>query len=325
MAVYDPRGGGNVHIDKVLTNISVGYPNNGFIADRIAPPVRVAKQTDKYYVHGREGWVLEPGSDLRAPGGQASEIPGLTVSTDQFFCQEHALEIPVTDEEREMVDSPLAPDREGTELITDKLLLGRELIVRDLSTTAANYAAGYSTTLSGTTQWSDYTNSNPITAFKVARRTVHAGLFIEPNNHVFPYQVMSILEDHPQIIDRIKYSQAAVITEDIIGRVMGFGTAIVPGAGYNTARMGQAAALGYIWGKDVFSFYNPPSPGLKTPAFMYEFVWPIGGQVQTIDRRREENRISDILRVRRRYDHKFIVINGSNLSTAGYIFKAAVA
>lgn len=325
MAVYDPRGGGNVHIDVVLTNISVGYPNNAFIADQIAKPVRVARQTDKYYVHGREGWAVEPGSDLRAPATRAQEIPGLTVSTDSFFCQEHALEIRVADEEREMVDNPLNPDREGTELITDKLLLQRELIVQALATTAANYAAGYSTTLSGTSQWSDFTNSNPITAWRVAQRQIHSGLFVEPNTHVIPYQVMSYLEDHPKIIERIQYTQAAILTPEIIARVLGIGNVVVPGAGYNSARMGQTATLAYIWGKDVLSFYQPDTPGLKTPAFMYEFVWPIGGQVQVIDRRRDADTISDIIRIRRRYDHKFIVVNGSNLSTAGYIWKAAVA
>lgn len=325
MAVYDPRGGGNAHFDKVLTNISVGYPNNAFIAEFFAPTVPVTKQSDKYYIHGREGWVLEPGSDVRAPGSAANRIPGLQLSTDTYFCVEHALEIGVTDEERENADSPLAPDREGTELVTDKLMLARELAVRDLVTTAANYATGYTTTLSGTTQWSDYTNSDPIPAFKVARTAIHAGLFLEPNHHVFPYQVMSILEDHPDFIERIKYSQAGIITQDIIARVLGIGSMVVPGAGYNTARMGQTESLAYIWGKDVMTFYNPQSPGRKTPAFMYEFVWKIGGAVQTVDRRRDGDNIQDLIRVRRRYDHKPICVDGSGKFTAGYLFKNAVA
>src|SRR3954447_16733075 len=162
MAVYDARGGRNTHIDVVLSNISVGWPNNGFVGPALFPQVLVKKQSDKYYVFGRESWAVDPSGDVRAPGAVANEIPGLEVSTDQYFAKEHSLQIPVTDEERENVDSPLAPDRDGTELVTSKILLGREVAIQALVTTAANYGSGYSATLAGTQQWNDYTNSTPI-------------------------------------------------------------------------------------------------------------------------------------------------------------------
>ena len=38
-----------VHIDAALTNLSVGYQNPAFIADRLAPVVPVRKQSDKYF------------------------------------------------------------------------------------------------------------------------------------------------------------------------------------------------------------------------------------------------------------------------------------
>lgn len=325
MAVYDPRGGGNVHIDKVLTNISVGYQNNSFIAEELAPSVRVRKQSDLYYVYGREGWVLEPGSDVRAPGTEANEIPGLEVSTESYFAQEHALQIAVTDEERENADSPLSPDRDGTELVTDKLLLQRELIVRNLVQTAANYATGHSVTLAGTTQWS-HTSSTPIEALKVGRRAIHGKIFTEPTKTIIPWQVMSIVEDHADFVERIKYSQAGVITADIIGTIAGISNIIVPGVGTNTARMGQTATLGYLWGDDVIMAYVPMRAGLKIPAFMYEFTWGYGsGQQQIVDRWREEKRGADVIRVRRRYDHKFMAKDGSDKSIAGYIMKDAIA
>src|SRR4051812_44359295 len=100
MAVYSPTASGNVHIDQVLTQISLGFPNNGLVAEALFPTVVVRKQSDKYYVFGREAWVPESG-DYRAPGTEANEIPGLKVSTDTYYAQEHALQMAVTDEERE--------------------------------------------------------------------------------------------------------------------------------------------------------------------------------------------------------------------------------
>jgi hypothetical protein len=327
MAVYDPRGGGNVHIDQILTNISVGFPNNDFVGDVLAPAVPVRKQSDIYYTHGREGWVLEPGSDVRAPGTEASEIPGMTVSTNPYFAIEHALEIAVTDEERENADAPLSPDRDGTELVTSKIMLGRELTIRNIVQSVGNYVSGYSLDLSGspTLQWDAYATSNPIGDVKTARRKIHGGLFIHPTVGIFPYQVMAALEDHPDFIERIKYSQTAVVTPDLIARLFMIPRIVVPGVGHNTARMGQAESLAYLWGKDVIIAYVPPRPGLKIPAFMYEFVWTFpGGQRQVTERWREQKRVSDMIRVRRRYVHKLIAVDGSGDSFAGYLINEAV-
>lgn len=326
MAVYDPRGAGSVHIDVALSNISVGFPNNGMVGDALAPVVRVNKQSDLYYTFGREGWL--PEDDYRAPGSEAVEIPGLAVSTTPYFCNERAMQIAITDEERQNADTPLSPDRDGVELVTSKLLLRRELRIKTAVHTTGNYHTGHSTTLSGTDQWSDYVNSDPIGDMKTALRKVHSVLFMEPNLAVIPYEVMSILEDHPDFIERIKYSQPGVITADIIASVVGLQRIIVPGLGYNSAANPNAAvSLGYLWAKNVVFAWVPPRAGLKTPAFMYEFNWRFpGGREQVAIRWRENPRESDIVRVKRRYDHQFIAVDGgTGGSIAGYLIVNAIA
>jgi hypothetical protein len=322
--VYNPSGSGNVHIDQVLTQISVGFPNTGLVGNVLYPPVTVRKQSDKYYVFGREAWL--PEDDIRAPGTEANEIPGLQLSLDTYYAQEHALQIPVTDEERENADAPLSPDRDGTELVTGKILIGRELVQKNIATTAANYAPGMTTTLVGTAQWNDYTNSTPIADIKTGRRAINGQIFLDPTVAIFPYQVMSTLEDHPDFIERIKYSERAVITPEIVAALFGLPQIVVPGAGINTANPGQAPALGYIWGKDVLLAYVPPRAGMRIPAYAYEYVWGFNGSTpQIVDRWREERRASDIVRVRRRYDHKMVAVDANGLSIAGYLIKSAIA
>lgn len=324
MAVYDPRGSTPVHIDQVLTQISLGYPNLGLVGDVLAPTVRVAKQSDLYYVFGREGWL--PEDDYRAPGEEATEIPGLSVSTNPYFAREYALQIAITDEERENADRPLDPDRDGTELVTSKLVLRREKRIKDLVTATASYHTGHSVTLAGTDQWSDPA-STPIADLKAGLRKVHSVLFMEPNLAIIPYEVMSVLEDHADFIERIKYSMPGIITADIIASVVGLQRIVVPGVGFNSGVPGGTQTLGYMWGKDVVLAWVPPRAGLKTPAFMYEFVWRYpGGQAQVATRWREEKRKSDIVRVSRRYDLKFIAKDaGTGGSIAGYLIKAAIA
>jgi hypothetical protein len=323
MAVYNPNGGGNVHIDKILTQISIGWPNNGFVGEALFPSVGVAKQSDLYYVFGREGWLPERG-DERAPGTEANEIPGIQVSTNPYYAKEHALQIAVTDEERENADSPLSPDRDATELVTSKIMLGRELAMKTLATTAANYATGNSITLSGVDQWDsgDVTGSDPIADTRLGIITMHSKLFLRPNTMVIPFQVMSALEDHPKFLNRIIYSERGIFSQDLLAALFHIDKFIVPGVGYNTAvNYGAAETLGYVWGDDVILAYVPDRPGMKTPAFGYEFRW---GQ-QFVDRWREEKRASDVIRIRRRYDLKNVALDGSGKNVAGYIIKNTLA
>lgn len=325
MAAYSPTGAGGVHVDVVLSNISIAWPNSNLVGGQLFPAVTVRKQTDKYYIFGREAWLPEAG-DVRAPGAEANEIPGLAVSLDQYYAQEHALQIAVTDEERENADAPLAPDRDATELVTSRVMLGRELAMQVKATTAANYASTNTTTLSGTAQWNDYVNSDPINNLRTGKTAVHNRIFMDPTLGVFPYQVMVTLEDHPDFLERIKYSERAIFSPELLSAVLGIGKIVVPGAGYNSAHEGQPATLGYVWGKDVILAYVPPRAGLKIPAFGYEFQW--GNQM--VDRWREEKRKSDLLRVSRRYDLKLPAQGDpgtadAGLAIAGYLIKTAIA
>lgn len=325
MAVWQPSGSGSVHIDKVLTNISLGWPQQGLVGENLFPVVQVQKQSDKYYIFGRESWLPEQ-DDLRAPGTIANEIPGMALSTDTYYAQEHALQIPVTDEERQNADSPLSPDRDATELVTSKVLLGRELKMYNFVSNVSNYATGNSTTLSGTSQWSDYTNSDPIGAIRGAIRQVNSKIFMDPNTIIMPYQVYSILQDHPKIYQRIMYAEKAIVTVDLLKEIFGIENIIVPGVGVGSGNPGQTMTISYLWGKDVILAWVPPRPGLKIPAFGYEFVWGYGGATaQQVDRWREEPRKSDLLRVSRRYDLKFIATDTTSKAVAGYLFKSAVA
>ncbi|HVI77445.1 MAG TPA: hypothetical protein VM715_04665 [Candidatus Acidoferrum sp.] len=324
MAVYNPTGMQNVHIDVALTQISIGFPTTGLVADRLTPAVPVGRISDKYYVFPREGWF--PEDDIRAPGTEANEIPGLHVSTDTYYAQEHALQIPVTWEEREEADNPITPDQDATELVTSKILLGREITIKNLVTTVANYATGMSATLSGTAQWNDFANSNPIGDVKGGRIAIHNQIFLDPNMMIIPWQVMIVLEDHPDFIERIKYSERGIVSQELISALFQIPEVVVPGTGIQTSAAGQAVTLGYLWAKDIVMAYVPARPGQKIPAFAYEFVWGYpGAGAQAVERWSEIRRKSDLVRVGRRYDVKMTAVDASNKSIAGYVIKSAVA
>ena len=324
--VWDAAGAGDVHVDQVLTNISVGWLTDiADVASVLFPGVPVSKQTDKYYVFGRETWQPEPWGDLRAPGQPAVEIPGMKLSTDSYYTQEHALAHPVTPEERSNADSPLNPDTEAVELVTSKIVLGRELAAREIAHNEDNYLAEHVTTLSGGDQFNDYDNSEPMDVFRDAKRTFHSNMFVTPNVAVLPWLVMHWLEDHPEFRERIKYTQAATPSRDVVASMLGIDRIVVPGQGYDKANPGQSMDLDYLWLNHVILAWVPPNPGLKMPSFGYEFVWRPHGVDQYSDRWWSNERKADIIRVGRNYDLKLIAKDeDQEKSLAGYLIKDAV-
>jgi hypothetical protein len=211
-------------------------------------------------------------------------------------------------------------------LVTTKVMLGREVEMKNLVTTAANYPAGSVVTLSGTAQWNDYVNSDPVKNFKDRVRAQMALFMPRPNTAIIPWEVMTQLEDHPDFIERIKYSERGILTQDIIGSIFGIQRMIVPGVGYNTANPGQTEALGFLWGKDVLLAYVPPRAGRGIPAFAYEFAWKYpGGQAQIVDRWREDGRVSDVIRFRRRWDLKMVALDANGKALGAQLIKNAVA
>ena len=49
----------DVHIDRAMSNMSVGYRNQNYIAEQVFPRVPVQKKSDYYFVFPREAWFLD--------------------------------------------------------------------------------------------------------------------------------------------------------------------------------------------------------------------------------------------------------------------------
>jgi hypothetical protein len=137
---------------------------------------------------------------------------------------------------------------------------------------------------------------------------------------------MSVLEDHPDFIERIKYSERGILTPEIIGAILGMQSIVVPGTGVAAGNPGQTLTVGYLWGDDVVMAYVPSNPGQKIPAYGYEFTWGFGGgNKQVVDRWREDRRKSDVIRCSRRYDVKMTALDASSKQIAGYLIKNATS
>lgn len=307
----------SVHYDVALTNVSLAYGNPGFIARDLAPEVGVRNQSDRYFIHdpGRESFRTT--ADFRAPGTEAGEVD-FALSTDSYYCDDHALESALPDEERDNSDSPLQPRVDRVEFLTEKILLNQEANLA--ATLRADGALPETDLAGGGNEWDD-AQVDPVSHVEAARSAILAAAQVTPNTLVLPHAVYTKVRNHPAIIERVKYSGLGVVGTGILAELFDVERVLVARSFRNTAARGQEPSLEPIWGRDVLLLHVPRRVSLKTVAPVLTFVWgnalgsSRGSSVQTW---REERRKATMIRVQKYYDQKIIAPG------AGYILRNAI-
>lgn len=302
----------NTYVDKALTNVSVKYTNNQFKADEIFPVLEVDKKTGVYYVYDKSNLRKE---DSRRVGSAKTAEAGRNMSKTSYGpLDEHALKTGVTKDEMDNYDSPLSPMVDATEHVTEKMAIEKEV---DLATDLANTAiVTQNTTLSGTSQWSDYANSDPFTNIEAGLTAVRKNGVVEPNTAVMSQTVWDKIKHHPDLLDRVKWSNRGVLTTAIFADLIGVQNVIVCPAVYNTVDEGQTDSLDYIWGKHFWVMHVTPRPGLKTVSGGYHLTLKNG---RYVDRWQDEDTKTEWVRANDYYERKIIAVE------AMYLIKNAVA
>jgi hypothetical protein len=305
-----------VHVDQALTNVSIAYHNAQFVADQVFPTIPVAKQSNKYFIYSKDRFRIV--DDARRPGARANEI-NWTLSTDTYFAEGHALAQAIPDELRANADQAIDVDVDTTETLTDLIYLQREMGLAKAATDPT--VVTQSTTLSGTSQWSDFTNSDPIAAVEAQKATIQMQIGQPPNALLVSYPVFLELRQHPKIIDLFKYTQVGVLQPDHLKSAFNVDYFLIGGAINNTAKEGDPDNFQYVWGKNAVLFYKPPAPGRRTISMGYQFTWLFGANTGgfLVKRYRDESRTADVVEVQLYYDPKAVA------PSAAYLWQSAVA
>ena len=287
----------DVHVDQMLTNVSVAYKNQSYVADEAFPILPVSKQSNIIPSYDQSYWFRDE-AKMAAPGSEVAVADYAVTTTDTYFCYRHRLGRLVLDEIRDNADAPFNLEREATEFLTDKLMLRRE--VNFVSNMFA--ASVWTTDVTGGTnftQWSNYAGSSPVVDVANYRDTVESLIGREPNKMIVGKQVHLQLKNHPDLIDLIKYTQRGQITPELIASLLELDRYLVGRAIYTTTKEGTAeSSVSYsrVWGKHALLIFTPPSPSLMTPSAGYTVVWQrVAGAVQYMQRFRREEQEADLL------------------------------
>lgn len=312
-----------MHVDAVLTNLSVAYKNAEYIADRIFPMIPVKKQSDKYYIYKKGAWFRDE-AGLRAPGAAAPK-GGYELSTDSYFADEYAWDTPVPKEDIENADTPLEPLQTGTEFSTEKVLMKKERLVAGKVLTTGNWT--FNLDVQGLWEPVGATNTflDSILDYKESMRK-RIGRY--PNRLVLDAGSFRKLKKVEAILERIKYTgtqgKPADVTLQTLAALLELDSIILGTAIYSTAK--EAKGGDDFNGVDIwevnagkgsaFLYYCPDRPALKTPSAGYIYNWPSTelGQAQIVSQ--DNNRIvkkwwdnpteSWMIRAAERFDAKVV-------------------
>lgn len=314
--------GSDLHVNVPLTNISVAYfqDQSNYVASKVFPIIPVDKQSNLYNRYSKSQW-RRTNAQKRAPGTE-SVGTGYDITRDSYYCDVYAVHKDIDDQDRAAADSEWELDKDATNLVSNDLLL-----MREIGWQQTFFQTGvWGTDLTGVAsapnasqflQW-DQSASDPIVQFASLQEQFIQQSGRKANKLVLGAHAYNALKNHPDLIDRIKYTQKGIVTTDLIATLLDVEKVFVTlasvanGPDLNGADADDAAAT-YNWvtdSKSALLCYAPDAASRLTPSAGYTFNWKgyLGGNAQgvRIKRFRMEHLEVDRIEGSVTYDQKVV-------------------
>lgn len=316
--------GRTLYISQPLTTISTAYAQAGnWVAPQVFPVVNVARQGDLYWKYPQGDWKRTIAS-LRAPATE-SVGGGWNMTTDSYFANVYAVHKDVDDQTAtNAAGGSFNLYADAANWVTEQLFLKRDkqwmstYMKTSLWTgstgigggsNGADITAGTATGSNQVIYW-NRSGATPIEDIQTQVLGMAERTGYRPNTLVIGPAVYNALLQSAEIIDRIKYSERGIISEDLIRAVLNVDRLIVTWTTENTAPMGATDSIGFMNKKSALLVYAAPTPGLQTLSGGYTFAWSgllgAGAMGTRIKRFRMEHLESDRIEGEMAFDMKVV-------------------
>lgn len=258
-------------VNDVLTQIAIAYrnPDVAFIADDVLPITPVSAEFKWLRYDLAQGFSVPDAKVGRKSKPTEVEFAA-TEQTDRVV--DYAFDDFVPQEDIDDDNQGVDPLGTATMYLRNLLMLAREQRAAATVFAAGNHANA--ATLSGTSQWSDYTNSDPVTAIMNALDVP----VMRPNIAVFGQATWTRLRMHPRVIAAVFGSNQTgqMVSRQQVADLFEI-QAVYVGAGFvNSAKRGQTASLARVWGKHAAFLYRERAAGPQA-GVTYGFTAQAGG------------------------------------------------
>lgn len=277
-------------INPQYTSVAIAYKNKDLIADLVLPPVPVATREFLYIKHTRENAFTIP-QTLVGRRGTPRQI-SFTASEETASTEDYGLDDPIPYDDVEAAKASGIPgltDPVGmsVEYLTNLLLLDKEVRVAATVFNSTSYAAGNSVVLSGTSQFSDYANSNPLPAL-LGYLDVP---LMRPNIMTIGQDAWRVLRQHPRIVESVSKSGAGLgaqgtVMREALAELLEIDEVLVGQGWINASKRGLTPTYSRVWGKHIsFQYRDKMATPMRGTTFGFNATWGtrISGQIPDPD------------------------------------------
>ena len=254
----------NTRVDRVLEKVSIGYFPEGFISHLIGTPVPVMKRSGIFGSYGNSHLQLL--NTIVQDRGGYKVVPSIERSVDnKYYLGKHGLVDFVTEEDKEEVEDPFDAQQDSVLYLKSLLSIEREYAVSFLLTQIGTYESSNVQTLSGTSQFNDYSNSNPLEVFAAARAGVQGSSGVIADTAIMDYRVMTTLIGHPQLTTAQGSSPFTPLSLESLKRALDVKNILISHAQYVDSNGDRQS----FFGNNII-FYNQASSQMKRQStFIY--------------------------------------------------------
>lgn len=277
--------------NRYLSNMSLAAfaDPSKYVATRIFPICPVSLSTSYYYTFDR-GDLTRDYMTRKPKYGKTTPVE-IGHSDETYKCVVDQIitgidQIGTVDYERSGVPASVDPRRSKARLIATQTLLHLEVMFAKKffqSGVWANEFTGVASNPSGTQFIKfDDANSDPIKFFDARKREIELQGGETPNKLTLGYDTFNALKEHPDLLERVKYTGStanpAQVNERVLAELFGFEQVLVLKAAYNKSAEGQANDFDFICDpKGALLSYAPSGPRIDEPSAGYIFAWdPFG-------------------------------------------------
>lgn len=260
-------------VNPVLTSVALAYrnPDVALIANEVLP-LTPAHQEFKWLKYDLGAGYTVPDVKVGRKS-QPSEVEfNATEQIDKTV--DYGLDDFIPNEDLEADNQGVDPRGTAVAYLTNLIQLAREIRVASAVFSASNYTN--TTTLSGTSQWSDQTNSDPV---KAISDLLDVPIY-RPNVAVFGQATWTNLRRHPKLVQAIKGTAqgAGMVSRQEVADFFELSQVLV-GAGFvNSAKKGQTVSTARVWGKHASFIYRDRAAGPQA-GVTYGFTAAFGGRI----------------------------------------------
>jgi len=312
-------------------NLTIQYKNENLIADAVAPIFPVASPAVKILKYKKANmFMLQEGDMFYDENGEVKifeyDIESQTVNP-RFIASGEDVYDAVKDIAQMPGQMPLQPDIDAVQHAFMKQDLKKELLVSQAiyNTKWADGTTGGQETNGG---WALDTTANTfVSDIFAAKASVLRSTGKKPNVLVMDYDTFIAQQFNPVVSDKIKYTQRAVVTSDLLAALLQLDEVLVGEAIFTDANENKKATNATFVGKPVWNpsgegnafLFHREAPGLRVASALFQYRLPVMGQMRYVRSYRIEPKALT------RYEVKEKIEISSPCTDVGFAFQGCIS